>query len=128
MMKTAITTTLMIIRITGLIQIVLGLAFWTGNLLNLVPVHMIVGLILVIALWVMAVLAARSGVNMGFVALAAIWGLIVVVFGVTQTQLLPGAAHWVIEVLHLLVGLAALGIGDRLARLSNEQREAVLSA
>ena len=85
-MKTAINTTLLIIRIAGLIQIVLGLAFWTNNLLNLIPIHMLIGLILVIALWVMAALAARSGVNMGFVALVAVWGLIVVVFGVTQSE------------------------------------------
>jgi hypothetical protein len=27
-----------------------------------------------------------------------------------------GSAHWVIQVLHLLVGLIAMGIGDNLAR------------
>ena len=47
--------------ITGLIEILLGLAFWTNNGLSLVPVHMLVGLILVITLWVLAVLAARTG-------------------------------------------------------------------
>jgi hypothetical protein len=34
----------------------------------------------------------------------------------TQRGLMVGSAHWVIQVLHLLVGLIAMGIGDNLAR------------
>jgi hypothetical protein len=120
-MKTAITISQWTIRITGLIAILLGLAFWTNNGLSLVPVHMLVGLILVITLWVLAALAARTGVSMGLVALAAGWGLIVPILGVMQSQFLPGGAHWVIEVTHLLVGLVAIGLGNRLATMS-EQR------
>jgi hypothetical protein len=131
-MRTAITTLQMLIRVTGLLEIVLGLAFWTGNLRNLIPLHMLIGLVFVLALWVLAVLAVRSGVNRGFVALVLVWGLIVLILGVTQTQLLPGAAHWVIEVLHLLVGLAAIGLagalGARLATMSKQAQAPVLSA
>jgi len=110
----------MIVRATGLLQIILGLIFWTGNLLNLVSLHMLIGLILVLALWVLAVLAGLSGVNWGFVILAIVWGLIVPVLGVTQTQLMPGGAHWVIQLLHLLVGLGAIGLSERLARMSKQ--------
>ena len=120
-MKPAITISHWTIRITGLIEILLGLAFWTNNAFSLVPIHMLVGLILVIALWVLAVLAARTGVSMGFVALAAVWGLIVPILGVMQTQLLPGGAHWVIEVIHLLVGLVAIGLGNRLATMCQQR-------
>jgi hypothetical protein len=118
----------MLIRVTGLLQIVLGLTFWTGNLRNLIPLHMLIGLAFVLALWVLAVLAARSGVNLGFVALVLVWGLIVLILGVTQTELLPGAAHWVIQVLHLLVGLAAIGLGGRLATMSKQTQAQALSA
>jgi hypothetical protein len=126
-MKAAITTLHMLIRFTGLIQIVLGLTFWTGIARNLIPLHMLVGLVLVLALWVLAVLAVRTGVNLGFVALATVWGLIVLVLGVTQNQLLPGAAHWVIQLLHLLSGLGAMGLGDRLARISKHSQELAVS-
>jgi hypothetical protein len=126
-MKSAITISQWTIRITGLIEILLGLAFWTNNGLSLVPVHMLVGLILVITLWVLAVLAARTGVSMGLVALAAVWGLIVPILGVMQTQLLPGGAHWVIEVIHLLVGLVAIGLGNRLATMSEQRLEPALA-
>jgi hypothetical protein len=32
-----------------------------------------------------------------------------------QARLLPGDFHWIIQVLHLLVGLAAIGLGEDLA-------------
>jgi hypothetical protein len=114
-MRTATTVIQMLIRLAGLIMIALGLLFWTGNALALIPVHMLLGIVLVILLWVQAGLAARSGVGLGMVALAFVWGLVVVALGMTQSQLLPGDFHWVIKLLHLLVGIAALGLADRLA-------------
>jgi hypothetical protein len=127
-MKTAVSILLWTIRITGVIQIVLGMAFWTNNLYSLLPVHMLVGVILVVALWVLAGLAARMGASLGIVALAVVWGLIVPILGIMQTQLLPGSAHWVIEVVHLLVGLIAIGLGDRLARESKQKSVPALAA
>ena len=114
-MKTATTVAQMLVRIAGLIQIVLGLLFWTGNALPLIPVHMLIGLVLVLTLWFLAIMAARAGVSRGFVALAIVWGVVVLVLGMTQTQLLPGSFHWVIQVVHLLVGLAAMGQAEGLA-------------
>jgi hypothetical protein len=69
----------------------------------------------VLTLWTLAFLAWRAGVRPGFVALAIVWGLIVPILGLTQTQLLPGDAHWLIRVLHLLVGIGAMGLGQALA-------------
>lgn len=127
-MKTAITITHTLVRLTGLIQIVLGVLFWTGNALNLIPIHMLVGLVLVLSLWTLAILAARAGLQLSFVVLALVWGLVVVVFGLTQTQLLPGPFHWVIEVLHLLVGLGAIGQAEGLAARSKQARTLALQA
>ena len=77
---------------------------------------MLLGLVLVLALWVLAGVAARAGVPAGRVVLAVVLGLVVIALGMTQRQLLVGSAHWVIRVLHLLVGLWAMGLGERLAR------------
>ena len=114
-MRTATTIIQMLVRGLGLIMIVLGLLFWTGNALNLIGLHMLLGMILVLFLWALAIMAARSGISLGLVALGLAWGLIVVSLGMTQNRLLPGDAHWVIKVLHLLVGIVALGIAERLA-------------
>jgi hypothetical protein len=114
-MRTAVTAVQMLIRVAGVIQILLGLAFWTGNALGLVDLHTLIGFVIVLALWTMAGLAARAGVQPGLVAAAAVWGLVLPVLGLTQTDLLPGSAHVVIEVLHLLVGLGALALAENLA-------------
>ena len=114
-MKNSTTIAQMTIRISGVILIILGILFWTGRALGLISLHMLLGVILVLALWVLAFIAARAGVGAGMVSFAVVWGIIVLFLGVRQTQLLPGSAHWVIQVLHLLVGLAAMGLGDRLA-------------
>jgi len=104
-----------LIRLTGLVQIVLGVLFWTGNARGLIPLHQLVGFGLVLSLLVMAALAARAGVNPGLVALAVVWVLVVPVLGLTQDRLLLGSAHWVIQVLHLLLGLGAISQGEALA-------------
>ena len=114
-MKIAVTVAQNLVRLSGLILIVLGVLFWSGNALTLIPLHMLIGFVLVLSLWTMAFLAARSGVSPGLVALGFLWGLLVVVFGLTQDQLLTGDAHWVIRVLHLLVGLGAIGQSEGLA-------------
>jgi hypothetical protein len=114
-MKSAITAIQMFVRVAGVVQLLLGLAFWTGNALGLVELHMLNGILIVLALWTQAALAARAGVQPGMVAAAVIWGLIVVALGLGQRDLLPGSAHVVIEVLHLLVGLVALDLAETLA-------------
>jgi hypothetical protein len=114
-MRSTITAIQMAIRAAGVIQILLGLAFWTGNALGLVDLHQLIGILLVLALWALAALAARAGVQPGLVAGAVVLGLIVPIVGLTQRELLPGSAHVVIEVLHLLLGLGLLGLADILA-------------
>ena len=103
-------------RISILILLVLGLLFWTGRALQLVPLHMAFGLVLVLGLWSLAALAAMRDVPLSLVAGAALLGLAVLALGMTQTRILPGSGHWIIQVLHLLLGMAAMGLGERLAR------------
>ena len=113
-MKTATTATLMLVRLTGLILIVLGVSFWTGHALALIPVHKQVGYLFVVSLWALAAVAARAGAAPGSVVFAVAWGLAVAALGMTQDRLLIGEAHWVIKVLHLLVGLAAIALAEGL--------------
>lgn len=123
-MRTTATVAQWLVRITGLIQIVLGLVFWSGNQLALVPVHMLVGLVLVLSLWALAFIGARFAVQPGLVAIAFVWGLVVVILGVTQDQILTTGPHWLVQVLHLLVGLAAIGQAEGLGRRIRESAPA----
>ena len=79
------------------------------------------GFLLVLGLWTLAALAARAGAQPSLVALAAVWGLIVPILGLNQDRLLAGSAHWLIEVLHLLVGLGAIGQAEGLAARIRER-------
>jgi hypothetical protein len=116
-MRTAVTVANTLTRLTGVIQIVLGVLFWIGYATSLIPVHIISGTVLVLSLWTLAILAARAGVQTGLVVLSLIWGLITVALGLTQGALLVNSAHWIIKVLHLLVGLGAIGQAEGLAAI-----------
>src|SRR5262245_3883593 len=89
-MKTAATIIHVPNRLLALSKIVRGLLIWTGNALTLIPVHMLLGMTLVLLLWTQAVLAARAGAGASLVALGLVWGLVVVALGMMQNRLLPG--------------------------------------
>jgi hypothetical protein len=115
-MKRIATLCQLLTRGLGPVMILLGVLFWTGNALTLIPVHMLIGLLIVLILWVVAALAALARANPGLVLLGVVWGLVVPALGVTQAALLPGDWHWLVRVLHLAVGLVALGLIEQLAR------------
>jgi hypothetical protein len=117
-MKAVVIALQWLIRALALVQLVLGGLFWTGNSYSLIPLHMLSGLVLVLAVWTQAALAARAGIGFGFPAFAVVWGLVVVAFGMTQDSLLTGDLHWLIRVLHLLVGLGTVGQAEGLAARS----------
>lgn len=120
-MPRSVAVTRTIVIIAGLLQLVLGMAFWAGALNGLVPVHMSIGIILVVSLWVLAFFAARAGVGPGLVVLAVVWGLAVPLLGVAQEGILKGSAHWIVQVVHLLLGLGAMGFASILASRAARQ-------
>ncbi|HEX5115338.1 MAG TPA: hypothetical protein VFW65_09095 [Pseudonocardiaceae bacterium] len=103
------------VLVAGALQLILGALFWSGIALNLVPVHATIGTILVLALWTLAYFAARAGAPKGLVILTVVWGLVLPVFGTLQGGILHGPLHWIIQVVHLLLGLAALALSKILA-------------
>ena len=99
----------------AVVQVALGILVWTGRGDALVPLHIAVGLLLVIDLWAAVALGLRSGAPIGLAVLALVWSVGMPAFGLAQTSLVPGNAHVVIQVLHLVVGLAAVGLVEALA-------------
>jgi hypothetical protein len=104
----------MTIRLLAVVQLIVGLLFWTGNALAFIPVHMLLGVLLVLCLWIVAVLAWRAGAPLGMAAGAVVWGLLTVWLGLNQFELLPGDLHWLVRVLHLLMGVGAVGLAEAL--------------
>ena len=109
--------TSLVLRIAGTLALKLGIIFGTGNLLNLQMIHMTLGLIVLLALWVMGGMVAFSKQpNWGLAIVAFVLGLIVVFVGLQQRFWLIGSMHWIIQVLHLLLGFSAIGVGEMIAR------------
>lgn len=123
-MKRAIRVAQMTIRISGLLLLLLGIAIWTGRADGVIPVHELLGFVLVLSLWSLSYLAARAGVPMNWVVLAVAWGLVAPILGLTQEGLLTGNWHWTVQILHLLIGVGAIGMGENLARRIQEANPA----
>ncbi|MGH7921104.1 MAG: hypothetical protein ACREQM_14355 [Candidatus Dormibacteraceae bacterium] len=111
-----------LVRIAVPAELVLGLIFWSGNLGFLVPLHEGLGLLLVLALWGLAVTAAIARITPAVVVLALTYGLAVPILGELQASLLPGSGHWIVETVHLLLGLGLLALAEWLGFLIRRRR------
>jgi hypothetical protein len=104
----------MVIRIAGMILIVLGFIIWPGNSDFLIPVHILIGSVLVIALLTLSYQSARLKISNGLIIFAVVWAFMLPILGLTQESLLPETSHWIIQVLHLLFGVVAIGVAELL--------------
>ena len=112
-MKTTARILNVLIGITGLTQLVLGVVLWMGHAQRLVPMHMAIGVLFVLLIWVLCVLGFRARLA-GPSALNLIWSLLVIGLGMAQMQLMVGPNHWIIRVAHLLIGIVAMALAGRL--------------
>jgi len=111
-MQAILTISHMLVRISGVLLLILGLLIWTEGMRFLIQPHTLLGLVLVLSMWVLAAVSTRAGIPIGLAAGVAVTGLIVLVLGMTQGILLQGSLHWVIQVLHLLIGMGAVAGGE----------------
>jgi hypothetical protein len=119
----------LMLRLTGMLQIVMGVLMWTGNGDALRQAHMGLGLLFVLSLWALAALGFRARVSVGLAIRAAVWGIVVLWLGVIQGRLWPGPLHIYVRVAHLLVGLIAIGVGEALAaRIKRAPQDRATSA
>jgi hypothetical protein len=101
-----------VLSLAGLLALILGLLFWVGVALNLLSMHMMLGLLAVGALWVIGVGQAFFKAGSWIVAACAlVVGAATAVLGMMQASLMVGAFHWVIQVIHLVLGILTIGIG-----------------
>lgn len=109
----------MIVRASGALVLILGIFLWSGKFDNLKPIHMALGIILVLSLFWLAAINYQQRGSAIFSVLAFVDGVALYVVGTLQEGWLTNSAHWVIQVLHLLLGLFAIGLGEMIsARLA----------
>ena len=103
-MKTAVLIMQNAIRLLAVVLIGMGLMFWSGHSLDLIRLHMRLGEVLVGLLWILAAISTRAGVKPGLAIGAMLYGFFLVMFAMRMGGILPGGAHVIIQVLHLLFG------------------------
>lgn len=105
----------MIARLLGVVQIVVGIAIWIrGASQGMVAFHAAAGSLFVLALWIIALIALFALPHRAVPLITLVWGGLVLWLGMAQTTLLVGNAHWAIRLIHLLVGIAAMGLAEAL--------------
>ena len=109
---------LMLLRICVLIALVIGILHWV-NVLDggAIEAHMLFGILVTLSLWALGyfILTAPKGASLGLGLGAFVLGICIVALGWSQTQFSLGASQWIIQVIHLLLGLSAAGLGEAIA-------------
>jgi hypothetical protein len=105
---------LMVLRVTVLANLILGIIFWTGNADNLQLLHIILGLLAVISLFTIGIAQGLRGGSFGLALATFVLGFLLALVGLFQKSWLPepNPNHWIIQVIHLLLGLGAIGLGE----------------
>lgn len=111
----------------GAALLVLGILIWSGAH-ELIGLHERIGIALVLWLWVIAILAGRGGVAPAIVAVALVWGLGALAFGLVHDDVVPGEWHWAIQVVHVTVSMGAIGVGQLLVSLTRRTQGAPRNA
>ena len=103
----------MLLRVFFLINLVLGILFWSGTEPGgLVLLHMLVGIAFVALLWIVGTIAALRTGNIGLQVGTFLVGLIIAIVGLSQQQILIGPSHWIVRVVHLLLAVIGIGIAE----------------
>lgn len=106
---------IMVLRLCTLAALTLGILLWTGHADPLHELHTFIGIVLVLSLWTVAFAQIARPGGIALAGGAAAVGALLFVVGVTQERILPGASHWVIQVVHLGLALLAVGLGETMA-------------
>ena len=109
---------IMVLRLAVLFNLITGILFWKGNADPLQIVHIIVGILAVISLWTLGIMQGLRGGSFGLALATFVVGFLLALVGLFQKNWLPEATsanHWIIQVIHLVLGLAAIGLGERVA-------------
>ncbi len=104
-----------VVRIAGVCAILLGMSFLAGPGIAPVSVHMAIGGLVALALFVLAIWALIARVRVPIALVALLWVIATIAVGTIQDWWVGAGSHLVIEIVHPLLGLGAIGLGEVLA-------------
>src|SRR5258708_1603473 len=106
----------MVARLLGVVQILVGLAIWFGWATSAIAFHSIVGSLFVLVVWIIAIIALFALPRRALPLITLLVAGVALWFGMAQTTLLVGSAHWAVRLAHLLVGLATIGLAEAVGK------------
>src|SRR6266567_6303577 len=95
-----------IATIAALVAVAFGMGTYTHA--NFTNIHMLFGLIVALALLILAVMAVFTSGLRRLGAIGIVYALIVPIFGVTQQMILVGDLHWLVQAAHLMVSFGSI--------------------
>jgi hypothetical protein len=114
-----------IATIAAAVAVALGMGTYTHA--NFTDIHMLFGLVVALALLILAAIAVFTSGLGRLGAIGIVYALIMPIFGVTQQMILAGDLHWLVETAHLAVGFGALALigtlSARFVRLKQTARQ-----
>lgn len=105
-----------VLTVAGALALLSGLLFWLGWGVQLIALHMLLGVLAVLALCTIGVVqAALPGGSWAFALIALLVGILTLFLGLYQSTLLVGSLHWLVQVLHVALGVITIGLGHMAA-------------
>lgn len=102
------------VRIAGLAALILGVLLWRGMMAGSVNLHMSLGGLVAAVLAILALWAIVARVRVPMAAVSLVWAAATVYVGFMQANWLPGSRHWIVDTIHLLLGIGAMGMAEAL--------------
>jgi hypothetical protein len=105
----------MIVRLLAIINLILGIIYWTGNYPIPTMVHMGIGVLVVLGVWIISGLVARYG--FGLAVAGFVLGLVAMIYGASQSQMFIatggniGLIH-LIKLGHVILIFLVLGLAE----------------
>lgn len=109
-------------RIAGLGALLVGISRWFGPGIAPLSLHMTLGGIVVLVLAILAVWALTARVRVPAAIAALVWAALTVYVGTVQDWWVGAGSHLIIEIIHPLLGIGAIGLAEMLGAAITRRR------
>ena len=103
------------VRVLATLLLVVGILIWTGRVDPWRSLHQSLGGLLALALLGVGIAGTQATRRAGPLVMAILWAVLLMGYGIAHARLWPGDMHWVAQALHVLIGLATVGMAEGMA-------------
>ena len=117
MFRLIATLFLNVARLFGVLALLAGLSLWFGFDISLnqhVEIHMFLGIILVMSVWILALMSLLRKPVLAIIA--AVWVLVIPILGIMQMGSPLFDSYTLTQVLHFIFGLGGIGMAEMLGK------------